>query len=212
MNRDEQIESGRYYHAFNRGNDRERIFGDESDYAAFIKKMKSLAVKYDVEVPVYALMPNHYHLIVRQVSHVEGHLPLRNKRPEGDLQPRLQPRLSRMMGALATSAAKRYNLKYGHIGHVFQGPYRYNLIPDDDLWTVACYIHLNPVRAGLTKKPEKWAFSNFAECAEKKVIFNVDIPEQKMTFYHEFVEEVLKHEQTEKEYWKKIQEHVEFLG
>jgi REP element-mobilizing transposase RayT len=211
MNRDEQIESGVYYHVYNRGNDRDRIFGDESDYFAFIEKMKSLAVKYSVEVPVYALMPNHYHLIARQVPSVEGHLLPSENRVEGDLQ----PGLSRMMGALATSAAKRYNLKYAHIGHLFQGPFRYKQIPDDALWTVACYIHLNPVRAGLASKPKEWMFSNYAECAKQKEIFNNDMPEQKITFntkatfYHDFVEEVLNHEQAEKEYRKRMQKQLE---
>lgn len=71
-----------------------------------------------------------------------------------------------MMGALATSAAKRYNLKYRHIGHLFQGPYRYNLVDPNSLWYVAAYVHLNPVRAGLAKQPEDWAYSNYREIAE----------------------------------------------
>ncbi|MEX0736304.1 MAG: transposase [Bacteroidota bacterium] len=142
MNRTESIEDNRFYHVYNRGNDRERIFGDESDYEAFLKKMNLLVVRYSVAVPIYCLMPNHYHMIAMQ-------------NPRGSL--------SNMMGALATSAAKRYNLKYGHIGHLFQGPFRYKLVPEDALWDVAGYIHLNPVKAGLVKEPATWKFSNFAE-------------------------------------------------
>ncbi|HUL43386.1 MAG TPA: transposase [Bacteroidota bacterium] len=145
MNREEPVEDNRHYHVYNRGNDRDRIFGDESDYIAFIRKMKSLAASLQVDVPVYALMPNHYHMIALQ--HAGGNL-------------------SKMMGALATSAAKRYNLKYRHIGHLFQGPFRYKPVPEKKLWSVACYIHLNPVTAKLVREPEEWEFSNYADYAE----------------------------------------------
>jgi hypothetical protein len=40
MNREEKIENGLFYHVYNRGNDKNHIFGDDSDYFAFIEKMK----------------------------------------------------------------------------------------------------------------------------------------------------------------------------
>lgn len=191
MNREEHIDNNRFYHIYNRGNDRELIFGDESDYRSFLEKMKSLAVRYSVNVPIYTLMPNHYHLIA--IQNTGGNL-------------------SKMMGALATSAAKRYNLRYGHVGHVFQGPFRNKPVSDDDLWHVACYIHLNPVRAGLVRDPASWKFSNFAEM---KVTFSPAETEKKVTFdpvwdgYAAYVAKVLKNEREEKEFWKRMQSHLE---
>lgn len=192
MNRDQPIEDNLFYHVYNRGNDRERIFGDKSDYHAFLQKMKSLAVRYSIAVPIYTLMPNHYHLIVLQ-------------NPGGNL--------SKMMGALATSAAKRYNLKYGHIGHLFQGPFRYKPIGDDALWYVGCYIHLNPVRARLVKRPEEWPYSNFAEIAEAEV--EGFLPHGKnrdegnlLQGYPEFVHNILSDEKIEKEIWAKVKPYL----
>jgi len=194
MNREEKIEDDRFYHVYNRGNDRERIFGDASDYEAFLRKMKLLATKYSVFVPVYALMPNHYHILALQKT--------------GGC-------LSDMMGALATSAAKRYNLKYGHIGHLFQGPFRYKSVPEDAVQDMACYIHLNPVRAGLVRDPEEWKFSNFAEVALESKRFPSS-KSQKETFIHNllsgyraYVRQVLKDEQAEKDYWKRVLPFVE---
>lgn len=157
MEQDDPIQDNLFYHIYNRGNDRERIFGDDRDYRAFIGKMKSVAVRYLIEVPVYTLMPNHYHFIALQKS-------------GGDL--------SRMMGALATSTAKRFNLKYGHIGHLFQGPYHHRFVGEDVLWYVAGHVHLNPVRARLAKDPAGWEFSNFGDFEAggpelKMVILNV---------------------------------------
>jgi len=210
MNRDVPIENDLYYHVYNRGNDRHKIFGDESDYIAFIRKLKSLAVKYAVEVPVYTLMPNHYHLIARQTQ-IEGRLLQRENVLEGDLL----PRLSKMMGALATSAAKRYNLKYEHIGHLFQGPFRYKIIPENALWDIACYIHLNPVRAGFVKEPEKWVNSNFADFLGKRFPSAQTETRQKETFnsdwqgYADYVQEILQNGRAEKELWKRLLTHVE---
>ncbi len=190
MNREEHIEDNLFYHVYNRGNDRDRIFGDESDYYAFLEKMKNLAVQHLVDVPVYTLMPNHYHIITLQNS---------------------GGNLSKMMGALATSAAKRYNLKYGHVGHLFQGPFRYKFVPEEVLWYVACYIHLNPVRAGLVREPAEWRFSNLGALDEG---FNL-LPclPRLWSGYSAYMAEVLKDERMQEEWEKKIESHVKgFLG
>ena len=74
-----------------------------------------------------------------------------------------------LMAALGTSYAKRYNLKYSHTGHVFQGRYRYTHIESEEaLNTVARYIHLNPVKARLVRKPEDWEYSDFKRWREER--------------------------------------------
>jgi len=188
MNLDIRIEDNLFYHVYNRGNDRQRIFGDASDYRAFVEKMKSLAVRYLVHVSVYALMPNHYHLIVQQQA---------------------GGNLSRMMGALATSAAKRYNLKYAHIGHLFQGPFRHKLVGEDALWYVACYIHLNPVRARLVAQPEKWRYSNFGEGFLRQRKSQDEGNLHLWRGYPMYVQDVLKNERMQRELRKMLQSHVE---
>ena len=192
MNRQEHIEDNLFYHVYNRGNDRDPIFGDGSDYYAFLEKMKSLAVQHLVAIPIYTLMPNHYHLIVLQ-------------NPGGNL--------SKMMGALATSAAKRYNLKYGHIGHLFQGPFRYKPVPEELLWYVACYIHLNPVRAGLAREPAEWKFSNFGAYVEGFLHRSSNQGEGNLLpglwqGYAAYVTEVLKDERMQEEWERKMRLHV----
>jgi hypothetical protein len=72
-----------------------------------------------------------------------------------------------MMEALGTSTAKRFNLKYAHVGHLFQGPYKYTLVETKDgVKQVARYIHLNPVRAGFVRTPEDWEWSDFRQHLE----------------------------------------------
>ncbi len=175
MNRPEPIEDNLFYHVYNRGNDRQQIFRDESDCFAFLEKMKLLAVKYSVSAPIYTLMPNHYHMIALQNAGGS---------------------VSNMMGALATSTAKRFNLKYGHIGHLFQGPFRYKVVSEESLWNVACYVHLNPVRAGLARLPGEWPYSNFGGLRETS--------DAVWQGYVQYVNSVLKDEALQHELWAKV--------
>ena len=48
------------------------------------------------------------------------------------------------------------------LGHLFQGRYKAELIEDESYyWTVSRYIHLNPVRAGLVERPQRWPWSSY---------------------------------------------------
>lgn len=143
MERKEKIHDNQLYHIYNRGNNKQAIFMCHEDYTFFLKRLKEYSKRYSVNTLIYCLMPNHYHLILTQ--NTGGNLP-------------------QMMDTLATSVAKRFNLKYKHVGHLFQGPYKYKSIESDqDFVEVARYIHLNPVIAGLAENPHDWQYSNYAE-------------------------------------------------
>jgi hypothetical protein len=62
---------------------------------------------------------------------------------------------------LNSTYAHRFNEKYGRIGHLFQRRYADGIIlADEHLREVVRYIPLNPVRAGLCKRPEDWPWSS----------------------------------------------------
>jgi REP element-mobilizing transposase RayT len=66
MDRFEPIVTNEFYHVYNRGNNKQRVFHDEADYKAFIKKLEDAVLRRGVTVVAYVLMPNHYHILVRQ--------------------------------------------------------------------------------------------------------------------------------------------------
>lgn len=143
MNRVAPVYDNAFYHVYNRGNRKQPIFGDRSDYLSCIDKLRSGCERYQVRIDVFCLMPNHFHLIAMQLA--GGSIP-------------------RFMDSVETSAAKRYNLKYDKVGHLFQGRYRYSQISSDySILNVARYIHLNPVEAKLVSSPEKWPYSDFRD-------------------------------------------------
>ena len=59
------------------------------------------------------------------------------------------------MQGLQQSYTQYFNRRYRKVGHLFQGRYQ-AIICNKDKYVLALigYIHLNPVRAGLTKRPE----------------------------------------------------------
>ena len=78
-----------------------------------------------VAIGAYALMPNHFHLLMREVE-------------EGGV--------AKFMQKIGTSYAMYYNLKYEHIGNLFVKPFRSKHVASDRyLRRVISYIHLNPV-------------------------------------------------------------------
>lgn len=88
-----------------------------------------------VEILAFCLMPNHVHLLVRQIQ---------------------DHGISEFMRKVGIGYACYYNQKYKRIGHVFQGRYRMVHIKDDkQLITVFIYIHTNPTAIIFPKWKEK---------------------------------------------------------
>jgi putative transposase len=148
------IAPGEYYHLFNRGVNKQVIFHDNRDYARFLflilyfqteikfpqvgrhidKYVKSRAFDIEevdevvknrkVELVSFCIMSDHFHLIIREIS-------------EGGI--------SSYMQRVLTAYSKYYNTKYQKSGHVFQGPYRFIHVEDNEqLLYLSTYIHRNP--------------------------------------------------------------------
>ncbi len=68
MARKKRMESIGYYHIINRGVERRCIFMDEKDYLKFLEILDESAKTYTFEVYAYALMGNHYHLLLKTTA------------------------------------------------------------------------------------------------------------------------------------------------
>jgi len=139
---------GSYYHLYNRGRSRLSICHAPADYLDILKRLKAYSKKYRITVIAYALLPNHYHILVRQDD---------------------APRASLLPQRIFNSYSKRYNLKYQHSGTIFQGPARAKLVPDERYLLHLCrYIHANPVRHGLVRTLAEWPYTNYPEWIETR--------------------------------------------
>jgi REP element-mobilizing transposase RayT len=138
-----EFRQGQYYHVYNRGVGRQSIFREESNYLYVLGLLKLYCSELDVAVIAYCLMPNHYHLLLRQ---------------DGDEPVGLIPQ------RVFNSYTKAYNKRYDRIGTLFEGRYRAICVDNDSYLLHLCrYVHANPVKDALVSRLEDWPYSNFFE-------------------------------------------------
>lgn len=130
------------YHVINRANGRLKIFEEDWMYQDFEYLLNEMKEQYEMRILAYALMPNHWHLL---------------------LYPKEDGDLSESMRWLGTAHTRRYHAQTGTIGggHLYQGRYKSFIVETDiHFLTVLKYIERNPVRARLSKKAESWKWGS----------------------------------------------------
>ncbi len=100
---------GAIYHVMSRGNARQTVFRDDSDYQRLIKGLETVVGRLGWDLLCFVLMPNHFHLLVRT--------------------PR--PNLSRGMQHLTSGYANWCSRRHRRPGHTFQGRFKSELIEDE---------------------------------------------------------------------------------
>ena len=200
--------SDSYYHIYNRGVEKRTIFEDEQDYKVFLKYLKQylspppdpLKLKQeftlqgasfkgiprqvknyhdDINLIAYCLMPNHFHLLIKQ-------------RPKNSIEG--------FMRSIATRYSMYFNKKYDRVGKLFQGHYKASLILEDAyLLHLTRYIHLNPSEITSNLKDAYSSYADYLELRNTswvkpdivlKFFNNQVLPEfKKVNSYKKFVEE-----------------------
>ncbi|WP_445505444.1 REP-associated tyrosine transposase [Niallia sp. 03091] len=130
----------RFYHIVCRGNRRDPLFRNASDFQAFFHIFHQLYEKSPFELASFCFMNNHYHLQLRskEVS------------------------ISKLMSLINKRYANYYNTKYRLTGHVYEKRFYDKMIVDKEgMLEVSRYIHLNPVEAKMVKQPEFYPWSSY---------------------------------------------------
>lgn len=203
------VEEG-FYHLYNRGVEKRKIFLDEQDYKVFLKCLKLYLDPFQelpprkvtigdysfqapakplknyhgqIELLSYCLMPNHFHLLIKQKAKNSMEL---------------------FMRSLATKYSTYFNKRYDRVGSLFQGPYKAVLVENDNyLLHLSRYIHLNPVKP-VKDSPLHMSYSSYADYLQKrktswvntKILLSYFKTAQKITLkdmlsYQSFVEDYL---------------------
>jgi putative transposase len=161
------------YHVYNRGVEKRIIFKSPTDYTRaiytmwyyrylkpelrfsyfnnlsrlekqlYLNKLQNLSLK--VEILCYCLMPNHFHMLLRQKSDTG---------------------IKSFMSAFSNSFARFFNTKYHRVGPLFQSEFKALRIEDDEqLIHLSRYIHINPATSFLVEQNniESYRWSSLQE-------------------------------------------------
>ena len=149
-----KYQAGHYYHVYNRGCNRERVFACDDNYRYLLSQAKRYLPKVSLSVISYCLMPNHYHFLLR---------------PDSD--DAIGPFIQRLFN----SYTQAFNKQQGRSGTLFESRAKSIEVTDEQYLIHLCrYIHLNPVVAGLVQQPEDWPYSNYLEWTGQRLGTLVD--------------------------------------
>lgn len=145
------LESGNFYHLYNRGNNKEDIFYEDRNYEHFLNLYRKYVTEM-VETYAYCLMKNHFHFLVRV------------KEPTCEVLETSQVgrKISRQFSHLFNAYAKAFNKAYRRTGSLFQERFRRKLVSTDHyLVQTISYIHANPQRHRAIKDFRKYPYSSY---------------------------------------------------
>ncbi len=149
MSQREKPADGIIYHVYNRGVEKREIFKSDSDRSRFVhalqifnktEKIFNAGRAFDefklievglqseqklVKILAFALMPNHYHLMLEQIG---------------------ESGITDFMRKIGTGYTNYFNQKYQRVGPLFQGKYKLaGVFEHRHLLYLPHYIHLNPL-------------------------------------------------------------------
>ncbi len=181
-----------------RGNNKQNIFLDKTDYEVFLRILAKTQEKYKYKLHAYCLMTNHIHLLLETGEVETGYI----------------------MQYMLSDYARYFNKKYNRIGHLFQGRYKDVLVKNDRYFLATSrYIHLNPVKAFLVNKPESYQYSSYRAFISDKKISQILTKEKTLEYfpkpadleYKTYVEEALVDQEFEEAIQNEIGEAEEAI-
>lgn len=157
--------TGEIYHVYNRGVEQRSVSRDKKDFKRFLDianyYSRERSIRYSlssyaesnkkpqrlIEIICYSLMPNHFHLLVKQCK-------------DGGI--------SKFLRIVLNSYTKYFNTKNKRTGHLFQGTFKaVHVSTDEQLLHVSRYVHLNPLVAGIVNVPKSYEWSSHKQYLEK---------------------------------------------
>lgn len=168
MTRKTVFATDEYYHVFNRGVEKRIIFENQRDCKRFIltldyyrsaepatrfsfknrpllapQKAQKRKDSTLVEILAYCLMPNHFHLLLKQTD---------------------DRGISTFLSKVSNSYTKYFNTKNKRVGPLLQGTFKAVRVEDDEqLIHLSRYIHLNPLIDFVVADLKHFSFSSYPE-------------------------------------------------
>lgn len=153
-----------FYHVYNRGVEKRDIFLDGQDYAVFLSYLKAYLIPAEkqslvvfpsrkmnnyadeIKLVCYCLMPNHFHLLIKQ---------------------RCSTAMTDFTRSLMTRYSMYFNRRYDRVGSLFQGRYKaVKIESEEQLVYLTHYIHRNPTSRSVLEVVD-YRYSSLGNYLEK---------------------------------------------
>jgi putative transposase len=152
------LTEGSYFHIYNRGVNGEDIFKEQRNYYYFLQQY-TLYCSDVLETWGYALLKNHFHLLV----YVKENVFVPAYKGVGIVKLNASKQLSHFFNSYAQSVNKAFN----RTGALFETPFERKLIDADNyLRAMIYYCHYNPQKHEFVKDFKDWEFSSYHSILE----------------------------------------------
>lgn len=195
-----------YYHVYNRANGRENLFTEDDNYFYFLQKYKQHVAPI-ADTLAYALMPNHFHFVVR-VREIDV---LKRTFPKFETLEKLSEQsnfLSKQFSNLFSSYTQSFNKMYQRKGSLFMKNFKRNQITSEThLKRAIIYVHRNPVHHGFTDRIKDWSYTSYeSHISEKPTQL---AREQVMKLFGSETQFKEAHENAQMDWLERLAEHFE---
>jgi REP element-mobilizing transposase RayT len=159
------LETGNYYHIYNRGNNGIDVFFDTDSYYYFLK-LYDKYISPIADTYAWCLLKNHFHLLVytRMDHEIEN-----EKLEYSTIQ---KPKIiepSKQFGFLFNAYTQAINKKFNRTGGLFEKPFeRKKITSEKYLQNLICYIHNNPVQHGFVEQMNLYPWSSYDSILSEK--------------------------------------------
>lgn len=159
------FEVDKYYHIYNRGNNKEEIFKSKDNYEFFLEKWYRYIAPFS-DTLAYCLMPNHFHFLIQVKSNSTLNLTKLQRLGKVDevqeTQIDVNAILEEQFKRLFMSYALAFNKQQNRSGSLFQKRFKRILVSSNSYLTkIIHYIHHNPIHHSFVKKYHLWRFSSY---------------------------------------------------
>ncbi len=127
------------HHVVQRGNRRQTTFFSEHDKGAYLEILKKQSALNGIKIWAFCLMNNHVHLII---------------------VPSNPKSLAQGIGQTHQEYSNRINKREGWNGYLWQGRFYSCPLDEPYLYAAVRYVERNPVRAGIVRYAEDYAWSS----------------------------------------------------
>jgi putative transposase len=132
--------AGATYHVYAQATGSELLHRDDEDRQRFVSLLAATVEKHRLEPHFAVVLSTHHHLLLTTT----------------------RPNIAAAMQHLSGVYCQTYNRRHSRKGHLLAGRYGTKLVQSEAHGIyLAAYLALNPVRAGLVRRPEDWPWSSY---------------------------------------------------